>query len=309
MWFKQIQLFHLSSSFKYQASDINNRLEPFAFQPCLPSMPSSMGWISPIDEEDAPLTRGMNGCFMITLQIEDKILPATVVNQALKDKVKQIELNEARRVRQKEKMTYKDELTHTLLTQAFTKLSTLSAYIDTRNNWLILNSISASKTDLFISMFQKAFGECVERLDVIKPSALLTHWLKTNDYPDSLSIGKSCILQDPDQQNRIVRCQQQDLSASGIQSLLHEGFDVTQLELTWQDRITLTLADDFSLRGVHLSEDDIKEMTDTFETKQEKFDSDLILMIESMSGVYADLLEIFQRTPDANPAEKLAVAV
>lgn len=309
MWFKQIQLFHLSTNFKIQASDINNRLEPFAFQPCLPSMPSSMGWISPIDEEDAPLTRGMNGCYMITLQIEDKILPATVVSQALKEKVKQIELNEARRVRQKEKMTYKDELVHTLLTQAFTKLSTLHAYIDTRNKWLVLNTISASKTDLFISMFQKAFGECVDRLDIIKPSALLTHWMKKKEYPEVLEIGKSCVLQDPEQQNRIVKCQQQDLFASGIQSLLHEGFDVTQLELCWQDRINFTLADDFSLRGVHLAGDDVKDMTDSFETKQEKFDSDLIIMIESMSGVFGDLLEIFQRNPDASQSEKLAVAV
>ncbi len=302
MWFKQIQIFQLSSRFKHEASDINNRLEPFAFQACLPSMPSSMGWVSPIDEENAPLTRGLNGCFMITLQIEEKILPASVVNHNLKDKIKQIELNEARKVRQKEKLNYKDELVHTLLTRAFTKFTLLNAYIDVRNQWLILNSISPAKTELFLSMFKKAFGECMEETEVIKPSALLTHWLKTQEYPQEFSIGKACVLQDPDQQNRVVRCQQQDLFTSGVQTIFQEGFNVIQMELCWQDRIRFVIADDFSLRSVSLNEEDINEMKENYETKQERFDADLILMSESYTGMFKDLLNIFKRTQPASAA-------
>ncbi len=309
MWFKQIQVFQLSTRFKHQASDIHHRLEPFAFEPCLPSMPSSMGWVSPLEEDDAPLTRGMNGCFMITLQMEDKILPAAVVNQALKEKVKQIELNEARKVRQKEKLNFKDELIHTLLTRAFTKFTTLHAFIDTRNHWLVLNSISPAKTELFISMFQKAFGECIDDGETIKPSSLLTHWLKTQQYPQEFTIGKACVLQDPEQQNRIVRCQQQDLFTSGVQSLFKEGFDAIQMELCWQDRIRFVLADDFSLRNVTLAEEDIIEMKETYETKQEKFDADLILMSESLTGMFKDLLAIFKRKNTAAETPKLAVAV
>jgi recombination associated protein RdgC len=309
MWFKQIQLFQLSSSFKHQASEIQQRLDSFAFVPCLPSMPSSMGWVSPLDEDDAPLTRGMNGCFRITLQIEDKILPASVINQALKDKVKQIEANEARKMRQKEKQSFKEEITHTLMTRAFTKLTCLHAYIDTRNQWLVLNSISPAKSELFISMFQKAFGECIEASEVIKPSALLTHWLKTQEYPQEFSIGKACVLQDPDQQNRIVRCQQQDLFTSGVQSIFKEGFDVIQMELCWQDRIRFVIADDFSLRSVMLAEDDIKEMKETYESKHERFDADLILMSESYTGMFKDLLNVFKQKNTAKPAPAMAVAV
>ncbi len=308
MWFKQIQLFQLSSRFKHQASEIHQRLEPFAFQPCLPSMPSSMGWVSPIGEEDAPLTRGLNGCFMITLQIEEKILPASVVNQNLQEKIKQIEAKEARKVRQKEKLSYKDELVHTLLTRAFSRLTCLHAYIDIRHNWLVLNTISPAKTELFISMFQKAFGECIEDTNVIKPSALLTHWMKTQETPVTFSIGKACVLQDPEQQNRVVRCQQQDLFTSGVQTIFKEGFDVIQMELCWHDRIRFNLADDFSLRGVTLAEDDINEMKETYETKQERFDADLILMSESYAGMFKDLLETFSKQ-SADPKQKLAEAV
>ena len=247
---------------------------------------------------------------MITLQIEDKILPASVVNQNLKEKIKQIEAKEARKVRQKEKLGFKDDLVQTLLTRAFTKFTTLHAYIDTRYQWLVLNSISPAKTELFLSMFQKAFGECIEQAELIKPSALLTHWLKTNESPQAFSIGKACVLQDPEQQNRVVRCQQQDLFTSGVQTIFKEGFDVIQMELCWQDRIRFVLADDFSLRNVSLSEEDINEMKETYESKQERFDSDLILMSESCAGLYKDLLATFQKKSDsAKDKQNLAVAV
>ena len=268
-----------------------------------------MGWVSPLGEEDAPLTRGLNGCFMITLQIEDKILPASVVNHSLKDKIKQIEAKEARKVRQKEKLGFKDELVQTLLTRAFTKFTQLSAYIDIRYQRLVLNSISPAKTELFLSMFQKAFGECIEQTDLIKPSALLTNWLKTQESPQTFAIGKSCVLQDPDQQNRVVRCQQQDLFTSGVQTLFKEGFAVVQMELCWQDRIRFVLADDFSLRSVSLAEDDINEMKETYESKHERFDADLVLMSESCAGLFQDLQEAFAKKEASSDKQRIAIAV
>lgn len=46
-------------------------------------MPYGAGWISLVDEEDAPLIQSMNGYIMICLQIEEKILPPIVVRQEL----------------------------------------------------------------------------------------------------------------------------------------------------------------------------------------------------------------------------------
>src|SRR5580693_9487000 len=108
MWFKQIQIFQLNFAIQSSPNAFAEKLEPLAFNPFLPSMPRSTGWVSPLDEEDAPLTRGLNGCIMFCLQLEEKILPATVVTQTLKEKIKQIELAETRKVRQKEKLSFKD---------------------------------------------------------------------------------------------------------------------------------------------------------------------------------------------------------
>jgi recombination associated protein RdgC len=307
MWFKQVQIFQLTSPIQSTPTLLAEKLEPLAFNPCLPSMPSSMGWISPLDEENAPLARGINGCIMFCLQLEEKILPASVVAQTLKEKIKKVEQNETRKIRQKEKLLFKDEVTQTLLTRAFTKFTRINAYVDTRNQWLILNSISPAKTELFMSMFKKSFGDGIAAMKVVKPSSIVTSWLKNRDYPETFSIEKSCVLQDPDQQNRVIRCQQQDLFSEGIQSLVKEGCEAIQIALNWHDKINFVIADDFSLRSIRLSDDDIAEIQDEMETKQQKFDADFIMMTEMYAGLITDLLTIFSETANAEPVKKLAM--
>src|SRR5688500_6547311 len=97
MWFKQVQIYALED-INYETETLIEKLNPLAFTPCPPSFPMSLGWYSPFGEEDGPLIHAANGYIMLCLQIEEKILPAAVIRQALKDKVKKIETSEDRRV-------------------------------------------------------------------------------------------------------------------------------------------------------------------------------------------------------------------
>ncbi len=47
MWFKQIQIFQFSSPFTLTSEKIIQQLTPLAFEPCLPSLPVSQGWVAP----------------------------------------------------------------------------------------------------------------------------------------------------------------------------------------------------------------------------------------------------------------------
>jgi recombination associated protein RdgC len=294
MWFKQIQLFQLTESISYTPEKIIEQLEPLAFTSCLPSMPSSAGWVSPFDDEHAPLVHAVNGNILLCLQVEEKILPGTVVRQELNDKIKAIQLRDDRRVRQNEKMSLKDEIVMTLLPRAFTKLIRLYAYIDTKNNWLVLGTTNAGKTEQFMNLFKRSVSEHVRSFEVSKPAPIVTHWVKNKSNPIEFSIEKSCVLQDPSQQNRIIRCQQQDLSANSIQTILKEGCEVKQLALCWHDRVNFVLADDFSIRGVQYQEEVIAAANDIdSETKQQQFDADFFIMTETLCGMIKDLLNVF----------------
>ena len=105
------------------------------------------------------------------------------------------------------------------------------------------------------------------------------------------------MLQDANQQNRIIRCQQQDLFASNIQSLIKEGCEVKQLVLSWNDQVNFALADDFSLRSIQF-QDEIKEQAKDMEpeTKQQQFDEDFLIMTATLSNLLNELLNFFIKT-------------
>lgn len=305
MWFKQVQLFQLTSPIDYSPEKLIEKLEPLAFSPCLPSFPSSAGWVSPFEEDNAPLVHTVNGYIMLCLQIEEKILPASVIRQALKDKVKKIQTEEDRRVRQKEKLSLKDEIVCTLLPRAFTKMTRIYAYIDIRNNWLVLNTTHGAKAEQFLSLFKKSISEGVATFDIKKPSSVITYWLKNQNYPKDFSIEKACVLQDPNQQNRIIRCQHQNLFANAIQSLIKEGCEVKQLAICWQDRVNFVLAEDFSLRSIKFEEDVISQANEIdTETKQQEFDANFFIMTETLHMLLKDLLDIFNEPSEQGEKNK-----
>lgn len=297
MWFKQIQLFQLTDPIAYAPEELAEKLAPLGFTSCLPSLPSSAGWISPIDVENAPLTHGGNGYIMICLQIEEKILPATVIRQELIDKVKHIETRDDRKIRQKEKLTLKDEIVMTLLPRAFSKLTRLYAYIDTKNNWLILGTTNAAKTEQFLNLFKRSVSEKIRAFELNKLAPVITHWLKNQSNPIAFSIEKSCVLQDPNLQKRIIRCQQQDLNAGAIQALIKDGCEVKQLALCWHDRVNFMLAEDFSLRSIQYQEDVISAANDIdTETKEQQFAADFFIMTETLGGLLNELIAYFVKT-------------
>lgn len=310
MWFKQTQIFQLPA-IPYDPAKLATQLETLIFTPCLPSLPTSAGWVPPLeaDDEEIPLVHGINNSMLICLQFEEKILPAVVVRQELVKKIKEIELQYGRKVTPKQKYVLKEEIIQTLLPRAFSKFSRVYAYIDTKHNWLIIDTNSAQRVEKFIELFSKSL-----QLKEIQPltkklAATLTHWLVQQNYPQSFSIEKACVLRDPNKQNRIIRCQQQDLSANPIQLIIKDGCEVSQLALAWNDHIHFTLTDDFSLRSIKYQDEVIAQAQELEpETQRQQFETDFLIMSESLSRLLKDLTEIFfpsAATKIENADEKL----
>ena len=297
MWFKQAQIYRLSTSIPYQADDLANQLERLSFTPCLPSLATSHGWVSPIDEDEAPLVHAANGILMICLQFEEKILPATVVNQALIQRIKEIESTQCRKVSQKEKMSCKDDLIQTLLPRAFSKLLRIFAYIDTKRNWIIVGTIHAAKTEKFKNLLQKSLnGIQMQPFELRNATSIMSHWLANGDAPRPLFINKACVLQDQSQQNRIIRCQQQDLFAGAIKSLLKDGCAVKELALTWNEQIDFVLTDELTLRTIRFCDEVLQLSKEIYtETQAQQFDADFVIMTETLSKLFDQLLPLFEK--------------
>jgi recombination associated protein RdgC len=298
MWFKQAQLFKLKNAFPYKAEELMQQLELLAFQPCLPNLPISQGWVAPVEVENAPLVHATTDFLMICLQIEEKILPASVVKQKSKEQIKQIETNREHKISSKEKVAITQSIYNELLPKAFTKITKLYAYIDLKNNWLVLNTLNPKKTDSFITFLQRTLEDIqLAQLDLRKISAVMVNWLKNNTHPDSLQIEKAGVFRDPGNKRRTIRFQQHDLSSSSVQAHLKDEFEIAQMEMMWHDQVTFTLKDDFLLQSIKYS-DALIELSkeNQAETEFARFDADLIIMANTFDGVFGDLLNALQKT-------------
>lgn len=295
MWFKQAQLFQLKTPVKYDADALAGQLEQLPFRPCLPTLPMASGWASPLNQENADLVHAAGGYLLICLQIEEKILPASVVKQALEEKIKSLESETDRPIRGREKQHLREEITQTLLPKAFTRLQRLYGYIDTKQQMLVVNTTQQRFLDPFLSALKKTAGIETTLYEIQKPMSILTNWLKNDAAPSSLTIEKNGVLQDPSQENRVIRCREQSLHAESIQSLLADGCGVKQLGLTWHEHVTFVLADDFTLRNIRFSETAISENEARDElSAAEQFDADFILMSQLLSPLLQELLSCFK---------------
>ena len=296
MWFKQASIFQLSRPLKMDQAQLCEALAPLSFSPCLPSLPSSMGCVSPLDQNNGPFVYGSKRYWMICLQFEEKLLPASVIRQALDEKVSDIEEKEARVVRGKEKQSLKDEITQTLLPKAFTKKSRIHGFIDLENQWLIINSNMPAKVERFMAFLKRAITTVdFKSPDIKKPTAVMTHWIKEK-LPDAFDIGQSGVLQDPQQQRRVIRCQHQDLLATAIQALLKDGCEIAQLALTWKEQLQFVLTSDFSLKSIQFK-DAVSALSksDYTETPEQRFDADFVIMTEVLTQLIDALYATFSK--------------
>lgn len=308
MLFKQIQIFQITHSQTYFYDELIAKLQSLPFQPCLPTLPISVGWATPVEEDGAPMAEQINQRLMICMQTEERILPSAVVRQSLIEKVKQLEAVNHRKIGKKEKNALKDEVVMTLLPRSFTKFSRTYAYIDIKNNWLVLASTNKKRTEQFLALFKKTIGEAIHAIEFKKISPILTQWINHKDHPDAFSIEKKGVLQDANQKSRVIRCQQQDLFANSIAELIQDGCELKQLAVIWRDSVRFVLSDDFTLRSIKFEDaliEQVKEME--AETKQQKFMADFFMMTESVSSLLQDLLAVFAKEAKSAPlAEAVA---
>ena len=305
MWFKNIRLKTLATPIAFDELALAKQLENLRFKPCAKSLPSSYGFVPPVDEEET-LVLATQGALLIKLRIEEKILPPSVVRDALAEEIKSIEASTGRRLYRDEKERLKDEIHQTLLTKAFSRFSHIHAYIDTERQWLIVDAASPKRLALFCSLFTR----CVENQafePVIEPiPPIATQWLLHQNYPASLAFAKACLMKAGDEQGSIVRVKNIELENEKVQSFLRDGSFVTELALEWQQQIRFTLKEDFCLANVKFLEG-LKELADythqnnhqdTSISQAERAAADLSLMSASLRLFLDDLFAVFKAIPE-----------
>ncbi len=293
MWFSNLICYRFKQDVNYQQEEFEKALEQDKFRPCGNQDLSTFGWTKALGKHGQMLSHFSQKSILICAKREEKVLPAAVVNELVAEKVEQIEIEENRPVKKKEKDELKENILHTLLPQAFKKSNLQFAFIDLEKGWLVVNGGSFNKAEELLALLRKSLGSLpvVPAFVNYDLDLFLTDWLTQYSAPEGFAIGQDADLQEPDENGAQVKLKQHDLSSEEIKTHLENGKQVTKLGLDWNERIKFMLQNDGSLKRLSYSEVLKEENADIpKEDMAVKLDADFILASEEIKLLLEDLI-------------------
>jgi len=265
MWFRNLTLFRFSEHAAKVLKSLDDKLGAQALKRCGPLELSSQGFVSPYGRDEAALSHHVGPFALVTVGREDRLLPASVVNDELAARLRKITEKEHRKIGSKERKRIKDEILTDFLPRAFIRLSKLNAYLALKAGWLVLDTASRKAAEEALSQLREALGSfpAVPLAAEESPRALMTDWLIHGKLPKGLALGDECELRDPAETGAVVRCRRQDLETDEVREHLKSGKQVFQLGLIYEERMAFSLGEDLTVRKLRFLDQVQDELGET----------------------------------------------
>ncbi len=265
------------------------------FLPCGASQERSVGWVPPRGQEHGPLIETVGGEMLVKLLIETKKVPGQALREAVDIKVKELEQSTGRKPGRKEKREIQEDAALALLPKAFPKRVGVLGWIDRKNGLLILDTLSQSKADEFISQLLNAVqGVSVNLVHTtLAPQSAMTQWLlaeSEQDWPGEFSVERECTLKANDPEtSSTVRFTNHNLRNDEVKKHVLEGKLPTQLGMSWDGRMGFVLTESLKLKKIQYL-DGVMDASGQ-DAHEDRFDADVALVTGVMRPVLADLIE------------------
>lgn len=295
LWFKNILVYRLNKEIALSMDELEQQLASLAFTPCSSQDMTRTGWVSPMGERGEALIHVTGKQVMMCARKEDKILPATVIKQALQDKVEKLEGEQGRKLKKTEKATLKDEVVHTLLPRAFSKFSQTFIWLDLEKQLVIVDSGSAKRAEDNLALLRKTLGSLpVVPLNFNESVELkMTEWVRSGELPAGFTLMDEAELKAVLDEGGVIRCKKQELVSDEIATHIEAGKFVTKLSVDWEDRLQFMLCDDGSIKRIKFSET-LREQNDDIDKADfaQRFDADFVLMTGELSALIERVTEV-----------------
>lgn len=257
MWFRNLLVYRLTQDIPLDAETLATALAKKPARACASQELSTYGFIPPLGKrEDAPLVHASESFLLIAARKEERLLPGSVIKDALQEKIDEIETEQMRKVYKKEKEQLKDDILQTLLPRAFIRKSATFAAIAPALGLILVDSASAKRAEDLLSTLREALGSLPVRPLAVKvaPAATLTDWVKAQRAAAGFHVLDECELRDTHEDGGSIRAKRQDLTSDEIQQHLDAGKLVTQLALAWQDKVSFVLDDKLVIKRLRFED-------------------------------------------------------
>lgn len=288
MWFKNVHAFRLLEPFQLTRDEFEQQLQQKVARPCGDLEAMTFGWTEPMGIEESPLVIQSQDKYLIAAKKVEKLLPNQVVKEHVMERIKEIEVDEDRKVGGRERRMMMEEMTITLLPKAFSKSSTLYAYIDVDLGLLIVDTSSSNKAEELTVLLRQTLGHLrIKPLEVNESVRYhLTQWLVEDAPPADFYIERDCEIQDPQAEKTKVKCTNFDLPNNEVKSIIEHGCEVISLGLTWSDRLSFVVDEHLTIKKLQYLDLVEEQVNDAAaETKEEQFMADFTIFSSELEAM------------------------
>lgn len=292
MWFKNLKLFRLNPEWSISAQELEEKLQAHAFVEGSPGTETKLGWVPPLAESG--LVYELGQYYFLTLQAEKKLLPASVINQFTREKALEVEEQQGYKPGRKQMRELKEEVTDTLIPKAFSIFRQTRACLDLENNWLYIDTGTASKADEVISLLVKALDPVPIQsfMTEVAPSTAMTEWIFTDTVSDAFNIEAQAEFKSTQEDRATVRFTNVLPSQEEVTQHIESGKIVTKLGLTWRDRISFVLHDTLEIKRIQALDILDEQRNPSGADEIERYEADMTLMCKEFSALLEDLTAV-----------------
>ena len=293
MWFRNLQIFRLTSDWAYSSDALSVALQKGLFQACGATDRVARGWVPPRGEA-GELVFSVKHQQLIALGVEQKLLPASVVRQYAQAKLADIEAAQGYKAGRKQKREVIDQIEAEMLPRAFVKRGLTYVWIDPVNRWLLVDASSSTRGDEVMEHLKLSLNELPVTLikTQLAPATAMTQWLAAGQAPGNFTIDRDCELQAAAEERAAVRYVRHNLDSDEVRSHIAGGKTATRLALTWNDRVSFVLTEQLQIKRLaflDLLKEDAERQSGNAD---DLFAADFTLMCGELAQLLGHLIEV-----------------
>lgn len=286
LWFKNASVLALPLAYSVPFA-LEERLAEHPLRDPGPLKMETRGFVEPVSI--GTMTRFQDSAYLLALGIAERLLPVSVLNDAVNERIVAHEEEHGRKPGKRRREELKQAALEELLPRAFIRRSRTLAFLDLRSRMLVIDSASDKAGEDIASAIGEALGAFPARPLAAEASMtlLMSEWLRSG-APEGFELGTECELKDPADTNAVARFKCHDLTTEEIRQHLARGMQVSQLGLTYEQRVGFVLDSSMRLRRI--------EFLDIVAEKLDAHDGDLETLADAeFTLMLGELRKLFDR--------------
>lgn len=266
-------------------------IEDFRMPVCGADDKEVKGW-NEIFESDGLINELSPQVYQLKLRIDKKNIPASTVKNKVNERIKKLKEQGVEKINKKE---LKEQVEAELTRVAFVVSKEIYGYIDNKNQLLVINSNSSKDIDLFVDLLRNSVKELdIDMIEIeFDITEVLTEWLQNKEAKEPFVLGDNCVLTDSIGGSK-ASLSQQDLKTEEIEILINSGKKVSEVNLTWEERVSFSLNNKFQIKKIKplsVIGELIKEELGEDEDEQTAHTASMLIMVSDFAQLLKDLCE------------------